>query len=468
MQHKASLTEGPVGRSLIRLTLPMIGGAFSIVAFNLADTYFVGQLGKAPLAAMGFTMPVVFIVASIALGLGVGAASVISRAIGKGNVQRVRRLTTDAMFLALVIVAMFLTAGLLTIDATFRMLGADAETLPLIRQYMEVWYFGMLFVVIPMIGNNALRASGDTLTPGLIMLIAAALNIILDPLLIFGLWGFPRLGLAGAAWATVFSRMVTMIASLSILHFRKGMLTRRWPGLRTLGKSWKAILYVGLPAAATNILTPLSGAVVIRVLSDFGEAAVAGAGAGMRVQAFVMLVPMAMSSVLVPFIGQNWGAGKTGRALRALKLSQTFAMVWGGVCLAVMLLAGRVIAAQFSDSPDVVEAMEQFLWITPIAYGLVANFQLALAAFNAINRPLVSAAMNLLRMVVLYVPLAYVASLLWGYDGVFIGIVVANCLSGGLAGAAARRVLHRGHAEAQFTAATIPQMPEDPREAGIG
>ncbi len=162
MKGRTSLIEGPVGRRLLFLTVPMVGGIFAITTFNLVDTFFVARLGTDELAAMGFIFPVVMFVQSIALGLGIGTASVVSRAIGEGDHRKVRRLTTDSLILAVLLVVLFVTVGLLTINPLFTLMGATPEILPLIRQYMTIWYVGMIFVTVPMVGNNAIRATGDT------------------------------------------------------------------------------------------------------------------------------------------------------------------------------------------------------------------------------------------------------------------------------------------------------------------
>ena len=132
----AILTEGPVGRTLVRLTGPMILGIGAMVAFNLTDTFFVGRLGPTELAALSFTFPIVLIVNSIAIGLGIGASAVISRAIGRGESGEVRRLATDSLTLAFSTVALFVVIGYLTIDPVFRRLGATDTVMPFIRQYM--------------------------------------------------------------------------------------------------------------------------------------------------------------------------------------------------------------------------------------------------------------------------------------------------------------------------------------------
>ena len=226
---KAMLVEGAVGKMLFRMAVPMVFGMLGIVVFNLADTFFVAQLGTPELAALSFTFPVVLVVGSIAMGLGVGVSAVISRAIGKGDHNRVQRLTTDSLVLALLIVVVAVILGIFTINPLFTQLGATPEIIALIRQYMTIWYLGAVFVIVPMVGNNAIRATGDTKTPGMIMVVAAAINIVLDPLLIFGLGPFPMLGLKGAAIATVIARATTLIVALWVLIYRDKMVSFELP-----------------------------------------------------------------------------------------------------------------------------------------------------------------------------------------------------------------------------------------------
>ncbi|MCK4516768.1 MAG: polysaccharide biosynthesis C-terminal domain-containing protein, partial [Spirochaetaceae bacterium] len=246
MNHAASaraqLTEGNVPRMLIRLTIPMIFGVLSMVLYNLVDTLFVGRLGKDQLAALSFTFPVVLVISSLALGVGIGASAAISRAIGAGDHGRVRRLTTDSLLLALLIVGVFATAGILTIDPLFRLLGANERILPYINEYMSIWYPGMVFVVFPMVGNNAIRATGDTRTPGIVMMIGALANAMMDPLLIFGIGPFPALGIRGAAAATLFGRSITFVAAIYVLSVREHLLDFRRPKIAAVLSSWKEVL----------------------------------------------------------------------------------------------------------------------------------------------------------------------------------------------------------------------------------
>lgn len=408
----------------------MIGGMLSMVTYNLADTYFVSRLGYRQLAAMTFTFPVVMTVGCVALGIGVGVSSVVSRAIGAGDMHRVRRVTTDALLLAVMLVILLSGIGLWQMDRIFRWLGAAGDMIPLIREYMTIWLVGMVFVMIPITGNNAIRASGDTLWPSLIMMLGAAMNIVLDPLLIFGLWGFPEMGLRGAAVATVFARATTMVASLGILSLRKGMLDIRPGSLREILRGWGEVLYVGIPAAATTMLFPLSMGIITSLVAIYGEPAVAAIGAGQRIESFAMMVIWSLSTVLAPFVGQNWSAGLYGRAHRAIQLSNLFSVIWGLLCLVMLVVFARALAGAFSKTDRVEMYIVQYLHIAPLGYGLRGVCILASRTFSALNRPLDSSGVDMVRLFLGYVPLAHLGALLLGFEGVFWGVVAANIGSG--------------------------------------
>jgi putative MATE family efflux protein len=427
---KPLLINGPVGKTLIRLTGPMIVGIVAMMAFNLVDTYFVGHLGTDELAAMSFTFPVIMIIASVALGLGIGASAVISRAIGEGDQNQVKRLTTDSLLLAVSFVTLIVITGLITITPLFTLLGATPKIMPLIKQYMLIWYPGMIFVVVPMVGNNAIRATGDTKTPSLIMLLAVAVNGILDPLLIFGYGPFPRLELAGAAIATVIARTVTLTVSIRILYHREKMLTFKIPSITEIIKSWKRILYIALPTAGTNIIIPISVGVITRIIADYGPEAVAGFGVASRIETFVLTIIMALYSVLGPFIGQNWGAGKKERVRVSVVYSQRFAMLWGAAMFILLAVTGKSIASLFNKNPQVVTVAGTYLLIVPIAYGLHGVLRLSTAVLNVLNRPFHSALLILTQAIILYIPLALIGSHIWNLKGIFSASVLSFIITG--------------------------------------
>jgi MATE family, multidrug efflux pump len=437
------ILDGPIGKTLFAMTLPMIFGVLAIVAMNLTDTYFVARLGTKALAAMGFIFPVVFVVASFTTGLGAGVAAVISQAIGKGDSREVQRLTKHSLMLGLLLVGALVAVGMNTIDPLFRALGAGEDTLPLIRAYMEYWYPGMLFLIIPMIGNSAIRATGDTKIPSYIMINAAIINVVLDPLLIFGIGPFPEMGISGAALATIFARASSLLASIYVLHAKKNILDFSSFQLASIGNSWRRILFVGLPSAATQLLVPLGMLVFTRIVAEFGKEAVAAIGTAVRIEALAMVPVIALSATLMPFLGQNWGAKKHSRVIAGIRKSNLFALLLGGLVFIAFLAFARPIALLFTDDFAVINYLVFYLRIVSVAFGLQAVSMLIGTAFNATGQPLKATTLTFIRTIVLFVPLAWLGALVFGYEGLLIGAAGANMIAGIMAMLWQRKVLRK-------------------------
>ncbi len=424
------LTSGPVLPTLLRLTAPMVMGIASLVIFQLADTYFVGRLGTEPLAAISFTFPVILVINSVALGIGLGAAVVISRAIGSGDQHRVRVLTTHSLLLALLIVALFVLTGLLTIKPLFRLLGAKPDIIILLQQYMNIWYLGMIFVVVPMVGNNAIRATGDTLTPGLMMAFGAVVNVILDPLLIFGIGPFPEMGISGAALATVISRSVTFSVALYVLAIREDMIPCSASTVKELLRSWGTILHIGIPTSLARMVLPLATGIIVRFLSYYGAAAVAAYGVATRIEFLGMTVIIAVSSVMAPFVGQNRGAKLFDRIRRGIWSGKIFALSWGIGFGLIVILAARPIALFFNSDPNYVSVLVSYLRIVPITYGMHGILLICVAAINVLKRPFLAAGMVAGEMFILCIPIAWLFSYPLGPTGIFGAISISFLLAG--------------------------------------
>ncbi len=423
MNSKTSdITNAPVTPLLLRMTFPMIFGMLGLVAFNMVDTYFVSKLGLIPMAAMTLTFPVVMVIGALAQGVGIGAASLISRAVGENNHDKVVRYTTDSLTLGLLLVLVFVIAGMLTIEPLFTLLGADAQTLPYIVDYMKIWYAGVMFLIIPMIGNAGIRALGDTKTPAVIMTVAAVVNMIFDPMLIFGFGPFPAMGIKGAALATVISRMITMIVSLYVLVYRQKIVSLKNAHLGDIMASIKDLLFIGLPNALTRIMTPLAVGIITSLVATFGTEATAGFGIATRIEMFAMLVINALASIFVPILGQNLGAKKHDRVNEIIKKSEFFSLAYGVLTLVIFFFAGGMVASLFTDNALVIETVKTYLYIIPIGYGLQGIFLIHTSALNVLNKPMHSAVIAMVRLFVLYVPIALLLSRVWGLTGIWIAL----------------------------------------------
>ena len=429
-ENRTRILEEPVGMTLIRLTVPMIFGILSMVIYNLTDTFYVGRLGREQLAALSFTFPVVLTVASLAQGIGMGAAAAVSRAIGGEDYRRVRRLAADSLVLGLLVVGLGALVGRLTIGPLFSLLGARGTVLEYTGEYMRVWYVGMVFVVVPMVGNSIIRATGDTKTPGLIMMLGALVNFIMDPLLIFGIGPFPALGIRGAAIATVCGRSFTFLTAMYVLVVREKLLAFEVPRIRELLASWREVMHVGLPNAGTRMIIPLGNGFITRVIAGYGAAAVAGYGVATRIEFFSLAALNALAAVIGPFIGQNLGAGKPERVRTGFTVSGYFSLLaGGGLFLLYLPLAGR-IAAVFNADPQVTAAAALYLRIVSAAYAAQGFYLVAAAGLNVLRRPFEAAGLSLLQMFGLSVPLALLGSRVYGIPGVFAAVGVSYAVTG--------------------------------------
>jgi putative MATE family efflux protein len=427
---RPDMVHDNVASALFRLVLPMIPGTLSIVLFNLADTYFVGRLGADPLAAMSFSFPVVLISGGLAMGLGIGTSTFVSQAFGRGERMEAGRIASRAHVLAFAVVLLLSVAGLLSIGPLFRAMGATARVLPLIREYMTIWFIGLPFVILPMVGMNVLQATGDTKIPGLVLTLSVLLNIALDPLLIFGLGPVPAMGIGGAALATVIGRASSFVLVGAVIWRRERLYTTDLGGARATFYSWGEILFVGIPAAAANILLPISMGVVTRLVSEFGTNAVAGFGAATRIESFALVFTLALSMILTPFVGRNHGAGQEERVRQGHRVSALFSLAWGAMVLVVFLSAAGPIASAFNDNSEVVTVTARYLRIVALSYGFLGIVNLSAAAFNGLKIPLSAAGVAGIRLFALLIPLAWVGRELFGLSGLFWGVAAGNVLAG--------------------------------------
>jgi len=422
------LTQGPVGPSLFKLTAPMMAGVSSSILVSMLEIGFIGQLGTQPLAAIAFTFPAVMILTSIALGIGIGTSSVISRSVGSGDRRDVQRLGTHSLLLVSMTMIVLSIAGMLSIDQVFTALGASDALLPLIHSYLQIYYPSVLLFTLTMVAGNIMRASGRANIPGLVMTLGAFANLALDPILIFGWFGAPRMELAGAATAAAVTRFGTAGVLLYYV-VREDLVLIRDIRSRFI-ESTKRILQIGLPAMATQLIGPVSVAIITRLLAAHGEVVVAAFGVASRIEAVAVMLLFALSGSIGPFVGQNWGANQADRVREGLTVSYRFCIVWGLIAAALLALFGAEIASLVDDSDSVITTASYYLMMVPWSYGLWGVLMMASASFNALGKPLPSTMLSFSRMFVIYVPLALLLDKFFGYPGIFIATATSNALGG--------------------------------------
>ncbi len=422
----AGFTEGPVGRHLIKLGSFMAVGTLTMNVAQLAEAVYLGIVGTEALAAMGFAFPITITLFAFAGGIGTGASSVIARAMGAGNRDRVTLLVTHAQILAIIVGSLLGAAGAIFAENIVQALGAKDLVKDMTIEYLEVYMIGVPFFLLSIVGSTLLRATGSAASPGLIMATGSVVQIILGPVFIFGWLGIPELGIAGAAWAYVISRLVSIVL-YSVLLVQTRMM--RWSFVGVID-SWVAILHVGLPAIMSGLVMPFSMLVITRLLAGHGHEVVAGYNVATRVETMAHMILWSASSSVEPFIGQNWGARNFDRVKRALFLTNTFSLAWGVFTFVLMLLIGEYVVSLIDDNEVVVDVARSFFLIIPLSIGFMGIMQIASSSFNARGLPMPALIISVVRTVVVYVPLAIVADIYWGYVGIFIATAVTNVVVG--------------------------------------
>ena len=407
----------------------MLFALIAIMGLGLVDSYFISFLGTVELAAIGFAMPITFLVTSIALGFGMAISSLTSKLIGSEQMGLAARLITDGFYLTFVTSILVSIALSLSLTPLFMALGADSDTLPAIMDYMKTWSIGIVFLMITQVCSSTFRALGDTTTSAYIAISMTISNVILDPILIFGVGPIPPLGMYGAAIATVISVLISMVIGLYHIAIKEKLLLIELPSIETFKKNAFQLMEIAIPAVLANVIVPLTAVVLTIVVAKFGTHAVAGFGVGVRIEAVSLIVVYAMSSTIPMFIGQNLGAGKTDRIIQALHTSFKFVIVFQLVVYAVLALTSSLIAEMFSEQKQVQQTIQNFLLIIPISYGLSGIVVLINVSMNVLGKPKIALYINLIKLLALCLPLALIGAHFHGLIGLFISIAVANMLA---------------------------------------
>ena len=425
----ASFTQGSVKGHLIKLGSFMAMGSITLNIAQLMEAIYLGYVGTEALAAMGFAFPLTISLFAFAGGIGSGASSVVARAAGAGDRASTARLVTHAQLLALLVGGGLAALGGLFATEIVTTLGAKGEVAAMTIAYLNVYLIGVPFFMLSIVGSTLLRATGSAASPGIIMSVGSLMQIGFGPPLIFGWWGLPEMGIAGAAWAYVLSRVISVVFYLGLLVRAKMLFF----STSQLVKSWGAILHVGGPAIASGLIQPVSMLIITRLLAGHGHEVVAGFNVASRVETMAHMILWSVSSSAEPFIGQNWGARSFDRVKEALRTCNQFCLAWGVVTFVVMISIGETVVRYIDDDPIVVEVASVFFWIIPLSIGVMGIMQVASSCFNALGKPIPPLTISVVRTFVVYLPLALVGDHYYGYLGIFTATAITNVVVGVIA-----------------------------------
>ncbi|MBQ7206367.1 MAG: MATE family efflux transporter [Lentisphaeria bacterium] len=441
-KDSAAYTKGSIGKTLIKTAFAMVPGTLAMSGYNLADAFFVGRLGREPLAAMGFTFPVIMLAWCIFHGVGVGVVATVSQSLGGGRRNKAAGLVECGILLSVLISVVIAVLGMAGCGWIFRQFGARGNTLVLVTAYMNIWFFGCVTGTLSGLGNSLLIAAGDARTAAVMMMSGMVLNALLDPLMIFGLGPFPAWGIRGAALATVLSQMLAAGTVLAIVKFRHGLIRFEKIPLKRLVTAWKMIIRFAVPATIGMLMMPAGMAVVTRVTATFGDAVVAATAAAGRVEAVAFILPMAMGISLVPMIGQNYGARLYGRIRGIQRFSIRFAGLYLLVMAVLFFFLAPVVANWFAPGDaEVRRVMILGMRIVPWGFSFIEIHRYGGFFFTGSGRPSVAAWLNGIRMLGLLVPLSLLALPFDSVTILFCARLLADTLSGLLAWYASSRLM---------------------------
>jgi putative MATE family efflux protein len=431
-KHKLDLTSGPITRSIFYLAGPVVATMFLETAFSIADIFWVGKLGAVSLAAVISSAIVIWIIYSLVGAISVGVVALVSRFIGAGQTDRAAFSARQAYLFSVFFAICLTVPGVLFTKWAFILMGTEPEVTHLGIRYLRIIFSGAITFFLIDVFSSIFRASGDTKTPMLVIGCSLALNIILDPFLIFG-WGpFPRLETTGAAIATVFSQLVGSIVFLRLVT--RGKLSFRfslWPKWDLDFSTVWRIVRIGIPASSAWILFSVVYLFINKIVALFGTEAIAALGIGNRMESVSFLTCAGFSAASAALVGQNLGAGKPERSARAAWETAVISVLITGFVATMFLALPKQIASFFISDPKVIEIAVGYLRILALSQMFMAleiAFEGAFGgAGNTVPPMVVSIAGSAAR-----IPLAYLLAVHWGMGiaGVWWAITSTSIVKG--------------------------------------
>ena len=431
----AVYTQGPIAKSMIKTALAMIPATLALSGYNLVDAYFVGRMvGKtaadAPMAAMGFTLPVVMLIGCLFHGLGIGVSAPAAQALGGNKLERAARGSSSGVLMIMLVSILTAIIGMSCVKSVFSSFGAQGEVLELVIEYMDIWYFGCFTASIAMAGHGLLISVGDNRMASTLMMTGMIINALLDPLFIFG-WGFlPALGIRGAALATIFAQATGGSISMYILWRKHHLIRFRKIPLAELRNYWIVTLRYAIPASLGMLMMPVGMTVITRLTATFGTAAMAGCTAAGRLETIAFVIPMSLGLTLTPFIAQNYGARRYDRIREGLIFAFKFAFVFLFASAVLFALLARFIAPHFCNSAEAQDVMAKCIMISVWGLSGVEIHRFAGFSYTGCGRPAAAAMLNGMRFLLFLIPFSLIAWYFRSLNGLFVARLAADVLSG--------------------------------------
>ena len=428
---ESSPTTLSLVRQLWQQTWPMALGVMSLLGFYLVDSIFVARLGTAPLAAQSFTFPLAFLVIGVQVGIGIAIAALISRAIGAGQQDQANRLgalvlTGGGLLLGVLLLLLWLLQA-----PAFSLIGASDAIRELIRPYWAIQVLAMWVGGVLYFGYSLFRAHGNTRFPGLMMVLTSLLNLMLDPILIFGVGDWDGFGLPGAALASLLAFAIGL--GIQVLALRgKGWVQRHGMLVQMRVSAWPFAQIAG-PAMISQLMPPLAAMLATALVARAGDQAVAAWGMASRLESFSIVLVLGMTMALPPWLGRCYGGNDWDTVRRLMRVAAAMVIGWQLVLGLLMALLAAPLAGLLVETAPVQSYLTLLIRWLPPSYGLLGVCMLVVSASNALGWPMRAMLISFLRLFLCYLPLLWLGYQLGDFGGLALGAAFGNLLAGVMA-----------------------------------
>lgn len=425
-RRNVDLTSLNISQALFYLGLPVVIINLLNIAYNLADTFWLGRLNEEALAAITFSFPLVFLFISLGLGFSIAGSILVAQNTGAGREEDAKYAGGQALIFSMIISFVLGVISFFLIEPILEFLGANPEVIPLGVDYLQIITLFLPFTFGFLIFVSLMRGYGDTFTPMLVMTFTVLLNIILDPLLIFG-WGiFPSLGISGAAIATVFCRGVGLLIGFFILFSDIAGFNIDLKDLKPNFSYFKKLLRVGIPASIETTSRAIFANAMLLVVGSFSTSVVAGYGIGIKIFSVVFLPALAISRSVETITGQNIGARNFKKAREVSYFAAKFTFLFMTMLGVISFVLAPQIISIFTNSKEVINAGAEFLKYISLTFGFVAAARIFGGGFRGAKQTTLAALIVFLSMGVIRFPVSYFLSLVMGAKGIWIAFAISN------------------------------------------
>lgn len=419
----------PENQLLLSMAVPMMISMLVQALYNIVDSIFVSRICEDALTAVSMAFPWQNIVIAIAVGFGVGINALLSRALGQKNAERVNQVAINGLLLALLSYLLVLVAGLIGIRAYMRT-QTDIESIVNYGiTYLNICILCSFGVFIEITFERFLQATGRTIYSMITQLAGALTNIILDPILIFGLLGFPKLGIAGAAWATVIGQCVGAVVAVMLNHFKNPEVHLRLRHIRPNGRLMGEITAISIPSIIMSCISSLTCFVMNMILIAYSSTAVAVFGVYFKLQSFVFMPVFGLNNGMVPIIAYNYGAQKPDRIHKTIRLGMAYAVAIMAVGLLVFQLIPKELLLMFDASDAMLGIGAPALRIMSLAFVFAGVGIASSSACQAFGYSVYSMLISIARQIVVLIPAAYLLSLTGVLRSIWFAFPIAEIVS---------------------------------------